>query len=348
LLSFVPGRYTCRHDRKHDPAATGSEGRLRQDPLESRRRPGRHRPHRGKVQPRPAHEHGRVRIVIITHRVRIAADYVGLRTSMTTPLFVAITIETIGACNYSCWFCKYGQVRYKAERHNNRGDPRLMPWTTIERIVGNLADLGYDGRVSWYRINEPLLVKRLPEICTLTKLNVPLCHQTIITNGELLTQQVYDSLIANGLDHLTVSVYGDEVWDKVARLHMPNSNIKDRREPYCNWENRAGNISELVGAKVLSGSQGCQRPSTMMNVLPNGDVALCCADMYGEVIMGNVNRSRLEAIWYGEKFRRYRERLRTYGRQGLKLCEGCDHDGSGHGRHGNSVAESASSCDRSG
>jgi sulfatase maturation enzyme AslB (radical SAM superfamily) len=233
----------------------------------------------------------------------------GMAPGVLTPLFQAITIETIGACNYACWFCRYGQARYSAERSDHRAGSKRMAWQTIERIVLNLAELGYDGRVSWYRINEPLLDKRLPEICRITKRHLPDCHQTIITNGELLTQQLYDSLVASGLDHLTVSVYSDDIWNKALRLQMPKANIKDRRDPSYRWENRGGNIVQLVGTKPVPLTQDCQRPSTMMNVLPNGDVALCCADLYGDVVMGNVNRSRLEAIWYGEEFARYRERL---------------------------------------
>ena len=210
-----------------------------------------------------------------------------------------------------------------------------MPWPTIERIVRNLADLGYDGRVSWYRMNEPLLDKRLPEICRFTRRRLPHCHQTIITNGELLTQELYDTLVASGLDHLTVSAYSDDILNKVIRLRMPKCNIKDRRDPAYTWENRGGNIVELVARRPVPALQGCQRPSTMMNVLPNGDIALCCADLHGDVIMGNVNRSLLEAVWYGEAFERYRESLKAHGRQGLRLCEKCDHDGTGHGRNGN-------------
>lgn len=256
----------------------------------------------------------------------------------TTALFVAITIETIGACNNACWFCKYGQARYRSEGGDPAGSSKRMPWETIERIVRNLADFGYDGRVSWYRINEPLLDKRLPEICRLTKHHLPDCHQTIVTNGSLLTQELYDALIAAGLDHLTVSAYSDDVWRKVVRLRMPKANIKDRRDHRFRWENRGGNIVELAGATVVPLTRDCQRPSTMMNVLPNGDVALCCSDLYGDVIMGNVNRSRLEEIWFGEAFERYREGLKARGRPGLRLCETCDHDGSGHGRNGNAPA----------
>ena len=80
----------------------------------------------------------------------------------TTDLFKLIALETISACNRECWFCKFGQPR--------GGEVvSRMTMELVERIVLNLRDLSYAGRLSWYKINEPLVDKRLPAMIRFAK-----------------------------------------------------------------------------------------------------------------------------------------------------------------------------------
>jgi len=248
---------------------------------------------------------------------------------MKTPLFKAIMIETVAVCNRSCWFCMYGQRKYiLAKAKINK-----MPWKSITKILCNLKDLNYTGRVSWYRINEPLLDKRIYKILELTKKYLPICHQTITTNGDFLDQATLDRLMQSGLDHLSITIYDDKSFKKVNELKISNHvTIKDRRTGY-KWENRGGNIAKLRSQR---NDGNCHRPSSGLNVMTSGEVSLCCADLYGGVIMGNVHEQRLEKIWYGKRFQEYRERL-LVSRAGLRLCEHCDHDGRGHNVYGNSL-----------
>lgn len=248
-----------------------------------------------------------------------------------TPLFQAIMVETLAECNRSCWFCMYGQNKF--ERRNSV----QMPWPVIKKIVANLKDLNYTGRVSWYRINEPLLDERIYEILELTKQQIPNCHQTITSNGDFLDQSKIDRLLKCGLDHLAISIYDDRTFRKVSRFKMCDQvTLKERRSGY-QWENRGGNISQLRSQR----SHGnCFRPSTGLNITAEGEAVLCCADFYGDVGMGNVREKRLEEIWYGEKFQQYRKTL-LVGRSELTLCSSCNHDGRGHGIYGNSIATAA-------
>jgi MoaA/NifB/PqqE/SkfB family radical SAM enzyme len=224
----------------------------------------------------------------------------------------------------------YGQEKYRS----SNAKATRMPWDTIVKIICNLRDLNYEGRISWFRINEPLLDNRIYKILALTKKSMPNCHQTITTNGKLLNQTTYDRLIRSGLDHLSISIYDDDTLRNVSLLNI-NSNIKlkDRRLWY-KWENRGGNIIQLRNQK---NDGNCQRPSTGLNVMINGKVVLCCADFYADVVMGNVNQQNLEDIWYGKKFKEYRDQL-IISRVGLRLCDGCNHDGRGHEVYGRNLA----------
>lgn len=210
-----------------------------------------------------------------------------------------------------------------------------MAWPLIERIVGNLAEMGYRGRVSWFRVNEPLLDTRLERILGLTRKSLPDCWLTLVTNGDLLTWTRYRSLKAAGLDALGISIYDDVAWDRVYREGFHRDCVVFDRRPAQTHrfvDNRAGNISR-PSEKGSALRQKCFRPATMMSVMVNGRVALCNPDLYGEIDLGDLNHQRIEEVWENASMKRYRYQLMALGREGLPLCERCDYHGWGHQRH---------------
>jgi radical SAM protein with 4Fe4S-binding SPASM domain len=144
---------------------------------------------------------------------------------------------------------------------------------------------------------------------------------------------LYHDLRKSGLDALGVSIYDLKTFDKIKQMKNDgNLVVLDRQQPLtCTLENRAGNIKR--NAHIFKGHQrqfvnnSCNRPFSMITINPKGEVVLCCADMYGDVIMGNVQKSRLEEIWNNELFNYYRRTLIAQGRKNLKLCNGCSHTG---------------------
>jgi len=218
-----------------------------------------------------------------------------------------------------------------------------MPWELIEKIVHNLQALDYRGRVSWFRINEPLADKRIYEIVAFTKRHLPACCCTLLTNGDLLDDEVFARLREAGLDRLGVSVYDDATHDKINSLtcRPQLATVFDRRparQPeFVN--SRAGGIDLIVGglpepSERLAAfrAHDCLRPSTMININSDGSVVLCCQDLHDEIVMGNVATQSLEEIWWSDKFVETRAHLASAGRGGLPLCEKCDWKGTGHRR----------------
>ena len=98
-----------------------------------------------------------------------------------------------------------------------------------------------------------------------------------------------------------------------------------------NLENRGGNIKRhsrlFTESKDERSDESCGRPFNMMTVNVKGQVALCCSDLYSDVVMGDVNSHRLEQIWNNESFRHYRSHLDERGREGLPLCGDCSYRG---------------------
>jgi radical SAM protein with 4Fe4S-binding SPASM domain len=151
----------------------------------------------------------------------------------------------------------------------------------------------------------------------------------LITNGDPLNEALYRDLRKSGLDALGVSIYDDKTFDKIERMKKDDRlvTIDMRKPPPGRLENRAGQIKKNIHVfenyqrKFLDRS--CERPFRMITVNPKGQVVLCCADMYSDVVMGDIYTQRLEEIWNNELFHHYRKTLIERGRKNLKLCDGC-------------------------
>jgi radical SAM protein with 4Fe4S-binding SPASM domain len=59
-------------------------------------------------------------------------------------------------------------------------------------------------------------------------------------------------------------------------------------------------------------------------VLVNGDVALCCLDYDGEVILGNIKENTIKEIWNSEKIQEYRKMHMNREFNKLILCSKCN------------------------
>jgi radical SAM protein with 4Fe4S-binding SPASM domain len=169
--------------------------------------------------------------------------------------------------------------------------------------------------------------KRMPEIIRTFRASCPEAFITLASNGDLLTPEILQNLLQAGLDSLGLSIDDDQSFQKLKHYWKnPRVRLLDEREEIR--ENRGGQIKR--GKFVPQIDQACRRPFHMAVIKPNGDMVLCCADMYGDVVMENIRESRLEEIWNSEKFRKYRRQLATNTREGLPLCSSCSYEGGGN------------------
>ena len=239
-------------------------------------------------------------------------------------LFKAILIETRAHCNR-----KAGLGMFDPERQDAHG--MEMDWSTIRRVLANLRDLDYRGRISWHGVNEPLQDPRIFDIVAESRDACPDAFLSLMTNGDLLTADAYDRL-KPFVDMIGVSVYDEAVRARVGRFADGQMKMIDMRgiQP-CRFENRAAlmrrQAEEWRHDRLTNSDKSCERPSFMMQVKSSGKVALCCSDAQGDVEMGNVRYQRLEDIWYGDRFTNYRRTLAAEGRRNLPLCRNCAYNG---------------------
>lgn len=201
----------------------------------------------------------------------------------------------------------------------------------INRIAENLKEFRYKGRISLHNINEPLLDDRIPDIVELFRKACPRAFISFNTNGDLLTDSLYENIVDAGIDRIGISVYEDKSYQRLSSyFSRRHAKLIDMRQPADLLENRGGSIPDLQDIYVFDTSRyrqtPCQRPARMMVVQSDGKVVLCCSDMYGEIIMGDLNFQKLEETWNGKPFVSIRERLQR-SRQGIPLCEACSHCG---------------------
>jgi MoaA/NifB/PqqE/SkfB family radical SAM enzyme len=261
-----------------------------------------------------------------------------------------VQVQTISWCNRSCSFCPSQKYERKLE---------LMSFETYQRVLNELALIGFSGRFSPYLQGEPLLDNRMPELVAMARHTLPQAKILIQTNGDALTVEKGLALFEAGLHKLIINCYDDN-GDQVSRMQnlvreivekqpniryiksgfMPNFNRMIVSEHHTQisreiaiddktwWEedtaeNWAGNIPGSLQKPLR---KSCRRPFNQLYVHYNGNVVLCCCDWKGEVIFGNLMRDSLMEVYSGPVAAKYQENLARKNRK-MKLCEVCNYRG---------------------
>ncbi len=239
-------------------------------------------------------------------------------------LFDHIEVETINRCNGNCSFCPV----------NSKDDPRektIMKVELFEKIVNQLAKIGYKGRFTTFSNNEPLLDERIIDFNRYARKKLPDARMHLFTNGTLLTIEKFTALM-EVLDELIIDNYHQDL-----KLIKPCREI----EEYCRIHPQLKKKVTIVLRKpkeILTsrggeapnrrhvpdyGKDRCALPFRQMVVRPDGKVSLCCNDALGKYTLGDVDKETLLDIWYGPKFQKVRECLYK-GRQEWGNCRHCD------------------------
>jgi MoaA/NifB/PqqE/SkfB family radical SAM enzyme len=274
-------------------------------------------------------------------------------TAGATPLFTRIQIQTASWCNRSCAFCPSGKFPVPKT---------FMALEVYHRLIDQLHDLQFAGRISPYLMNESLLDKRLPELIAYTRERCPESWIAINTNGDALSEPLIERLYDAGLNCMDVNAYDDTAQYEafvalaqrvVTRRHDitcttgyldPTFNQLDLSRStkilHCRdmsgWEqrfrtklatphltNRSGNVPD---SRRLTAplALGCERPFQQMYINYRGEAVLCCNDWRFEVIMGDTATTHLQDIWQNDRYQTYRCNLQRQNRA-MPLCATCDY-----------------------
>lgn len=261
-----------------------------------------------------------------------------------------IQIETVTGCDAKCPFCPQRNIKRK---------PVLMPESTWKKIIDDTRGLGISYRP--FLQNESLIDRRLPEIISYIKED-PTARAELNTNGNALTEKKARLLIESGIDlvRFSVDAFSDEIYSQcrvgldygrvveninrfieiaseddrhvVTEVRMIDMDINKYEQhdfveywgeradralivPLYNWP--WDDVVEMV-------RKPCLKMREEMFFYSDGRAVLCCWDIAGRAVIGDVTRQSVLDIWNGDVRRRYAQHLSRGEREKITLCSRCD------------------------
>jgi len=261
-----------------------------------------------------------------------------------------VQIEATNICNAKCTFCP------RDDMTRRQG---IMDWALYQKIVDECAALGI-GHVRMHNYGEAFVDRKLPEKIAYAK-SKGIREVGVITNGSLLGPEVARAIVSAGLDAINVSLdaAGKETFEST-RIGLKYDRVianveglvRIRRElgrtrpklilSFVRQDNSAEEqafidhwsaVADKIHVTNLHNWAGtlkrrsdvnfpCYRQWLTFTALWDGRVSLCCADLDGRVVVGDLNTQSIAEIWNGEPYRLVRREQLESG--GPAICRHCD------------------------
>ena len=161
---------------------------------------------------------------------------------------------------------------------------------------------------------------------------LPKSRLKIVTNGDYLTQDSYESLIQAGLDVIFVSKHSKKL--KKACRELLDSLSKEEWEKhivfndfYSDFNDDQGMLTNRGGDVELKVEADKKPPvncvySTYPVINTYGDLIICCQDFHSKYVFGNIMERHLSDVWFDENNLKVRKRI--YKSQfDLSICKNC-------------------------
>ncbi len=264
-------------------------------------------------------------------------------------MFDSVFFELRTRCNGKCSFCA-------ASIHNETRPDTTMSFDLYAKVIGQLKEINFSGRVAYHVNNDPLLVPDLEKYVRHARENLPAAYLQVLTNGKALSPRKAERLIETGIDELTVNHYDNDFSAqlpkrlvRVRQETLPKffgkdqiqsgsgpASSKERRVFYFNvfrrretqvLNNRAGSAPNKQDGFDGRHLGFCRYPFTQFNITTDGRVSKCCQDLFFEEVMGNVAEQSLLDIWNGAPFQKVRAALYENDRAANPMCGKCDYFG---------------------
>jgi radical SAM protein with 4Fe4S-binding SPASM domain len=261
-----------------------------------------------------------------------------------------VQIEATNICNAKCTFCPRDDMKRRQG---------IMDMALYRKIVDECASLGV-GHLRMHNYGEAFVDKRLPEKIAYAK-SKGIPEVGVITNGSLLGPDVARAVIEAGLDAVNISLdaAGKETFEstrlglkydkvmanveglvrirgelgrarpKLILSFVRQDNSAEEQAFIDHWSAVADkiHITELHNwagtlKRRADGNFPCYRQWLTFTVLWDGRVSLCCADLDGQVVLGDVGTQTIADIWNDDAYRRVRRQQLETG--GPAICRNCD------------------------
>ena len=253
------------------------------------------------------------------------------------PIFSSIEINTHGSCNRRCAFCP----RVDEELYPNLDE--FLSIEFFEKILIELKKNNYSGRMGFSGFSEPLIHKDIIQLVKLYKKYLPNNRLEIVTNGDLLDEEMAKQLFESGLYNIRISLYTNprdekKFLDIRKKLNLPEErfivrhrNMGKKNDFGLVLNNRAGSVDYTrIGQKekiqTLPLNKGCNYPMFKLFIDYMGECLLCSNDWAKKKIIGNAKNESIYKIWNSELINSARKKLLNGDRK-FEPCNKCDVDG---------------------
>jgi radical SAM protein with 4Fe4S-binding SPASM domain len=201
---------------------------------------------------------------------------------------------------------------------------KLMDEKLFKKIIDELADINYFGRISPHFYGEPLLDERIVDFMEYTRKKLPASNIVIFTNGDLLTIELYNRLINAGIDYFLVTQHGKNMSKNMEDLfeHLKNHGGAEKIH-YRKFTSKSSFSSRggLLDFQPETESW-CRLSAHDLVIDYAGNVVLCCEDYHSSIKFGNLNSESIIDIYTKERYRTIRKELKK-GIFRLDICKKC-------------------------
>lgn len=134
---------------------------------------------------------------VMAPRIQVNRVKLSQKIPLDTPF--SVTIVPCSFCNFACTFCPCRTITHKAG---------IMSLDMLKHIIRN-ANFPQQVKVlHLYNVGEPLINRELPQMIAYAKQSAFAQKISMVTNANLLTEELSRKLIASGIDRIIISLYG--------------------------------------------------------------------------------------------------------------------------------------------
>lgn len=232
-------------------------------------------------------------------------------------IFTAVEFETTSVCNRKCTYCP----NYTVERPYGYMEEGLF-----YKIIDELAEIKFSGRLSPHFYGEPLLDKRVVKFIYYIRNRLPNVFIKLFTNGDLLTYELFVKLLNAGVDVFRIAQHDEKPSNAILTILGKSDNKTQRKHlEYINFYdndeflmNRGGLITVRHDVKQVF----CDYVSGI-TIDYEGNMLLCCQDYMSKHKFGNLKTEKIMDVWNKKQYKSIRDKVRC-GIWPLDICRTCN------------------------
>ncbi len=227
-------------------------------------------------------------------------------------IFNYVNIELNRNCNRRCNYCpknEYAKVM----------DSKIS-FKLFKKIIKELEEINYSEKICFTGYYEPLMTKNIVKFISYTRKKLPDSKIIIYTNGDFLTEEMYQKLTKKKI-RLIISLHDDPENKNLKRIKKitskKNTILKKDISNYI-LSTRGG----VVDVEKEEKKSSCIFPSLQLTIDSSGDVILCPDDYFSDYTYGNIKKESLMNIWKSPELKKVRKKTLA-GKDLESICKHC-------------------------